>query len=426
MEAPSACGGPPPGGPRAGWLAQLRRWPLDRLALTLALAAVPISIAAAETLLALALAARIVHYARGQRWVPLPSVFWRWLAFAVLVFLNWLISPDRSAGWSEIRRLLLVAGLFLVLPALGSAGSRRAAWQAVFIGSGVGSVFLIGDFIGRMIYYHRELAAGGPVSLYLRTGGLLNHWMVFATVEILVVAGLIAFWSHYPECRKRWAPILILNAVAVALSLTRTAWITCLILVVVELAWRRSKWLWLAPMIPLGFYLLAPGAVRSRVHESMQPDYYSNQERLQMLRVGWRLIRERPLAGVGAGKIGEFYRSQIKPGEPVPAYYGHLHNNIAQMAAAQGVPVALAAVLMAASFLVALLRAARKGRSRDAQFASRAGTLALIGFSVAGIFEYTYGHSLALILLSFAVISPIDPCGGQLEDNPSGKLVASL
>jgi hypothetical protein len=35
--------------------------------------------------------------------------------------------------------------------------------------------------------------------------------------------------------------------------------------------------------------------------------------------------------------------------------------------------------------------------------------LALIGYVVAGLFEYTYGHSLGLILLSFAVLSPLLP-----------------
>jgi O-antigen ligase len=308
-----------------------------------------------------------------------------------------------------------VASLFFVMPALSTAGSRLAAWKAVFIASGVGSVFLIGDFMGRLLHYQRELSVGGAVSLYLRTGGLLNHWMVFATVEILVIAGLIAFWSHYPGERRRWWPILLLNFAAVALSLTRTAWITCFALVALELVWRRSKWTWLIPVLPLGFYILAPGPVRSRIRESMKPDYYSNQERLQMLRVGWRLIRERPLTGVGAGRIREVYRSHIGPGEPVPAYYGHLHNNVVQMAATQGIPVALAAILVAASFLVALVRAGRNACSRDAQFVTHAGILALIGFSIAGLFEYTYGHSLGLILLSFALISPVLPYGPAPE-----------
>ena len=37
------------------------------------------------------------------------------------------------------------------------------------------------------------------------------------------------------------------------------------------------------------------------------------------------------------------------------------------------------------------------------------GLLGLIGFLVAGMFDYTYGHSLALILLSFVVLIPLIP-----------------
>jgi len=402
---------------RCGWdlsaparrasFSELWQWPLDRLALTLAFAAVPISIAASEIFLALGLIARIIYTHRTGQKLRLPWAFRVWLLFAALVLISWVASPDRAAGWSEIRRLFLVASLFYVMPALQAPGARLAAWRGIFLASGLASVFLIGDFIGRLVHYQPELSVGGSVGLYLRTGGLLNHWMVYATVEIIVVAGLIAFWTSYPEYRKRFAPILFLNAAAVALSLTRTAWLVCFVLVVVELVWRRSKWVWLAPALPVFFYLLAPSPVRTRIDESIDPDYYSNQERVQMLRVGWQLIRENPVTGVGAGRIAEFYRGQLRPGEPVPAYFGHLHNNVVQMAATQGVPVALAALLVAASLLVSLLRVQCKAESREIQFASRAGVLALVGFCVAGMFEYTYGHSLPLILLSFAVIAPL-------------------
>jgi putative inorganic carbon (hco3(-)) transporter len=195
--------------------------------------------------------------------------------------------------------------------------------------------------------------------------------------------------------------------VAVLLSLTRMAWLTCMLMLAVDLVWRRSKWIWAIPALPLALYMLAPGAVRLRVTESIKPTYYSNSERVQMLKVGWRMVRAHPLLGVGPGRVESTYTSYLLPDEPVPAYHGHLHNNAAQIAAQFGIPVAIAALLFVMVLFRDLLRALKEAVDRDDRFIARAALLALGGFIVAGFFEYTYGHSLGLILLSFAAMSPL-------------------
>jgi O-antigen ligase len=391
----------------ARWRERLRGQTVDRLALTLAVAAVPISIAAAESFLAVAIVARLVRLARGQIKATTTRVFWYWLAWVGLELGSMVLSPDPAAGWGEFRRLFLIAGLFFVVPALDLASHRLTAWKGVFLASALGSVFLVGEFLARVAYYKREIAAGGDVGLYLRTGGLLSHWMVFGTVEILVFAGLLSFCFHYPrECRCWW-PVLALNALAVILCLSRNVWVCCFLMIGLTLAWRRSKWLWALPALPLALYLLAPSPVRARVKESMRPGYYSNSERVQMIRVGWKMIAENPLTGVGPGRVGTLYRNYLSPGDPVPAYHGHLHNNLIQLAAQFGLPTAAAALLFVAALLRELVRALRKSAEREAQFTSQTAVLALIAFLIAGLFDYTYGHSLSLILLAFAVLPPL-------------------
>src|SRR5678816_1203216 len=96
---------------------------------------------------------------------------------------------------------------------------------------------------------------------YLRSGGLLHHWMIYGTVEILVVAGFLSFWSIYGEERRRWWPVAAVNGLAIVLSLTRMAWISCLLLLGIQLVWLRSKWIWALPFVPLTLYLISPGAV---------------------------------------------------------------------------------------------------------------------------------------------------------------------
>jgi O-antigen ligase len=156
-------------------------------------------------------------------------------------------------------------------------------------------------------------------------------------------------------------------------------------------------------------FSLAPGSVKSRVTESFQPDYYSNAERLQMLRVGWAMVVEHPLNGVGAGRVEKLYPRYLSAGKPTPAYHGHLHNNILQLAAQFGLPVVAAMAVFFAILIKELLQARRSAPDRETEFLSRASLAGVIGFLTAGLVEYTYGHSLGLILLSFAALSPLVP-----------------
>jgi O-antigen ligase len=128
-----------------------------------------------------------------------------------------------------------------------------------------------------------------------------------------------------------------------------------------------------------------------------------------MVRVGWTMIRQHPFAGVGPGRIDNLYTAYLSPADPVPAYHGHLHNNLVQLAAQFGLPVTFAALLFVAMLFRELVKRCRSSIGRSEQLLSRAAILGLTGFLVAGMFDYTYGHSVALILLSFVILAPMVP-----------------
>ncbi|HEX5483894.1 MAG TPA: O-antigen ligase family protein [Terriglobia bacterium] len=394
-------------GPAESFPAGFLHEPLDRLALTLAICAVPLSIAISESFLAVSLLARVLSRRKIRPHARLPRSFWFWLVLAALEICSWLISPHRQPGWSEMRHLALLACLGFLLPCLVAGGSRLTAWKAVFLSSGLGSIFLIGSFLVKAADFYAKIEAGGEARFYLRTGGFLGNWMVYSSVELTIFAALLSFWAFYPQERKRWWLVFALNLAAIALSLTRSLWFVCWLLAGIELARRRSKWLWLLAALPALLYLAAPGSIRARIRGSLDPNFYSNQERIEMLRVGWRMIQEHPLTGVGPGRAGELYLQYLKPHAPVPRYHGHLHNNLAQIAATFGLPVAVAAILLVLALYRDLFVAFRAARVQEDKFCCLTSLLALTGFLIAGLFDYNYGHSLGLILLSFAILSPL-------------------
>jgi O-antigen ligase len=277
-------------------------------------------------------------------------------------------------------------------------------WRWIFLTATLGSLVLIVGFCARLIHYQHQLIAGGDPSFYLRTGGLLHHWMIYATVEIMVFGGLLEFRATSPEERAWLTPALFIHCVAILLSLTRSLWLGSLLLLALHLARRKSKWFCAVPLLPAVVFVAMPGPIHQRMTQSLTPGYYSNAERIQMLRVGWSMLREQPLFGVGPGRIEKLYTRYLRPGEPIPAYHGHLHNNAMQLAAQFGILTLAAALLCLAVLLLELWRSCRRARGRDEQFLCRTGLLAVAGFLIVGLTDYTYGHSLGLILLTFATV----------------------
>ena len=379
----------------------------------LAMCAVPVSIAVAESLLICSLALRLIT--RERTW--LPRTFWFWLAWAALEIAAWLRSPEIRDGTGEIRHLLLIAALFLQVSILVRPSDRVAVWRGVILTATVSSLFLISTFVSRLLSYHGNL---DPI-IYLRNGGLVHHWMIYGTVEILVFAGLLQMWHFYAEDRWWLLPAFVINFLAILVSLTRMLWICCLLILALHFVWRRSRWIWAVPAIPVILFLAAPAVVRSRVIDSSHPDYYSNAERVQMMHVGWKMIREHPLTGVGPGRVEKLYTSYLSPGDPVPAYHGHLHNNLIQLAAEFGLPVAAAALMFVVVVFLDLRKRGQFALDRDELFLNRTAVLAFTGFVASGFFDYTYGHALGLILLGFAVLSGLLPSRGVRGRLPQSK-----
>src|SRR2546422_8010397 len=97
----------------------------DRLALMAGLSLVPISIAASEFFLSIAVVLRLVRLARSQTRMDFPRCFWVLLLWDGFEFVVWVQSPRPALGWGEIRHIIMVGRLFSALPALGREKNFR-------------------------------------------------------------------------------------------------------------------------------------------------------------------------------------------------------------------------------------------------------------------------------------------------------------
>jgi O-antigen ligase len=308
-----------------------------------------------------------------------PAAFLAGL-LALLTVLSAVFSRDPSVSARHLAGVVL----FLLVPiAMDVIDGERRARLLLLALSASGSILAL---LGIWQFRH------GGDDLGNRIRGTLSHYMTFSGLAMIAACLLLGFAL---EGRGRWRLVGLLGVVplaAVLLTFTRGAYVGLVAALLLYLAVRRPRGLlWLAPAL-LAVFLLAPADIRGRIRSIVDLQDTTNRDRVAMVRAGSRIVADRPLFGLGPDMIQPYYplyRDADAPRFRVP----HLHNNVVQIAAANGVFAAAAYVVLIALFLaraIVLLR-----RERRADFAAIWAGVFLAGaaLTVAGLFEYNFGDT---------------------------------
>jgi O-antigen ligase len=312
--------------------------------------------------------------------------------FVMLAAVSVLFSHDPAQSAVTLPGLLL----FLLVPVAIDTVRRQDQARQVLLA--VAAVGLIESLYSLWQYAH----GGGLLTDRIRGG--LSHYMTFSAIAMIAGCLLLA-WVLEERGRRRWIGALALVPfTAIALTLTRGAYVGTLAALAVYLAVRRPRGLLLA--IPLAAVLIAasPREVRQRFVSIVDLEDETSRDRLAMARAGLRMIADRPIFGHGPEMIKPYYvlyRDEDAPRWRVP----HLHNNVLQIAASAGIFAAAAYLAIAALVLartVVRLRAAPPGESG---FLWAGPLMAVTALTFAGLFEYNFGDTEVLIgaLIAMAV-----------------------
>jgi len=207
---------------------------------------------------------------------------------------------------------------------------------------------------------------------------------------------------------RRWMIPLGLVAAALVLSFTRSVWLGALagFLAVAVLLPRKVLIGVAVPVVLVG--VAASGLIVHRVSLSFQEERFApDSARLELFIGGLRMIKAHPLFGVGPERIHTEFPQYYRGSDLANAnfFYGHLENNIVQLAAERGL-LCLAAFLWVIFELYAGLISMVRTAGDDARWASISALCALTGFLISGLFEYNFGDSEVLLLLLFIVSVP--------------------
>lgn len=347
-------------------------------------------VTATEVALLLALVALLVAWRKGQLAPDFHEVYVPALLYLLASLTSALAAPHPVTSLRQASD----AGVLLALPVgltLLRAHRRLAnsAFVMLVVMGSIQSVIGIFQFLQREGVLERRIT--GSTSHVMSLAGLLLPVSLFALV-----------WGIE---RRRWMAVAAgtLCLVALGLSLTRSAWIGWLAGFVIYLLFRRPKWLALLVPVAILVITLSPLALFSRFLSSFDPTQSSNLDRIRMAQAGVEMIRDHPLLGLGPGNVMPNYPLYRLPDAPrfsVP----HLHSNPVQIWAERGVVALFAYGLLILLVLRDCLIAARRGGEGEA-WGFGAGA-AVIGLTVAGLFEYNFGDSeVLLVLLAAAALA---------------------
>jgi O-antigen ligase len=242
--------------------------------------------------------------------------------------------------------------------------------------------------------------------------GSLGHYMTYSGLLMLVICATVARLLF--ERRDRVWPALVLPAMvaAVALSLTRSAWVGTCAGVAALLLLKDFRLVAILPVVAAAALVLAPAGVTDRVYSMFNMQDETSRDRVAMLKAGAGIIRQHPLTGVGPSMVQQAYpvyrtADAVKPLQP------HLHNVPVQIAAERGLPALAAWIWFVVSVAIQLARNLKKARR---PFITAAGLGALAAMLAAGMFEHNFGDSEFLMMFLVMVTLPL---AAERDDVPS-------
>jgi O-antigen ligase len=353
-------------------------------------AAMQLSIAAAQILLTVAALAWLAsHITRSER-LQAPPFFWPLLAYAGLTLASAGFSLDPQVSFIDCKQLVLL----MLVPVTYDLARGARANSVLSIVLTIGA---ISAFYGIVQYAVLNFDGLGR-----RPQGTLSHWMTYSGTLMLVICGATARLLYGPSGRLWAAFVMPALLVALSLTLTRGAWVGVACGVAVLFLSKDFRLLALIPIVIVGGLLLAPPALIERAQSIFNRKDVTTVDRIAMLEAGVAIVKDYPLTGVGPDQIERVYPryrvpDAVKPTNP------HLHNVPMQIAAERGL-LALGAwiwfVVIAVRGLLKLLKTARNKSLAAAALG------AMVAMLAAGVTEYNFGDSEFLMLLLVMITLP--------------------
>jgi putative inorganic carbon (HCO3(-)) transporter len=365
-----------------------------------------------------------------------PARFWpalQLVAYIAVTALSLIVAEDRQLGVFELVLLTQTLLLFLYV-----ASNVRTQEEVVFIVAGLLAGFLLEStvMIATGIFgagfqwmglssHTRELV--GSSATDARAGGTIGGANgAAAYLAMLLPISIVVLWMDLPVWIKRLSLAATgFGIVALVLTYSRGGWLAAVVasLLVTGVAVRRGD-------VPGGrvaaagvvvVLLLVPfhGSIEARIAGQTRGGTYSQNARLPLIRLAWKIIQDRPLLGVGANNFAPAVSRYAGP-EFSGAWLRSVHN-LYFLAWAEAGFGALLALLW---FLGSSLRRGWKAIARAGPMAPLALGLTasiLSAMVTMGVERFIQRPLLELLWLVAALLVALEALGPRRELDPTAQ-----
>jgi len=346
-----------------------------------------------ESFLALAFVFWVFVLIKDKERVTLPSFFWPLLVYAGLSLLACFFSVNPEISLKDARELLLYFLIPIAMTALATRGARSIATLALLASGFLSTLYSIAYFIFR--------AQPGE-----RIQGFMGHYMTQAGLLLLFIGAALSFFLFSRDKgRWLWGIAFLLATFSLTLTLTRSAWVAFVVVFAFIMLLYKPKALILVPVVIALFFLLSPQPMKKRALSIFNPKYYSNQQRIQYLEAGIKIIKEFPLLGTGPDTVDMVFQNPKYGLSEEAKRNVHLHNNFIQIAAERGIPTVLAWVTFIAWAFFSLIPLLKNRDPFLFPHAAAAGA-AVLALVTAGFFEYNFADSEITVLFLYLITVP--------------------
>ncbi|MFN7985039.1 MAG: O-antigen ligase family protein [Vicinamibacterales bacterium] len=348
-----------------------------------------VSIAIAQSLLAIALICWIALVVVRRERVEVPTFFYPLLAYAGWTLISAAFSSDPRASFTDCKQL----ALFLLVPATYRLVQVRASTLTTVIMSVGAATAAFGIFQHGLLHYDQ---------LSQRPQGTLGHYMTYSGLLMLVIGTALAKLL-FDERDRIW-PALVMPALllAVALTSTRMAWVGVCAAAAVLLIIKDFRLLAVLPIVGAITFAAAGPAITHRLMSMFDANDPTRRDRIAMLMEGQHMVRDHPIVGVGPNMVETVY-PQYRVSYAVEKINPHLHNVPMQIAAERGLPALALWVTFIGTLVAGLFKRVHQQRQRTV---AAIGLATVTGMLAAGLFEYNFGDSEFLMLFLLLVTLP--------------------
>ena len=365
-------------------------------------ATLQLSIAVAQILLAITGLLWGILYFIQRDVNKLPRWFIPLALYALATLGSAAFSLNPVASFMDSKQLLL----FLIVPIVCrlARGERALTVTTIIISIGAASAIVGIVQYGILEYDHLGRRPQGALTLYMTYSGLLMVVSVVATARVL----------FHAKDRTWSALVMPALLVALALTLTRSAWVGTCVGLSLLLVLKDFRLLAALPVLAALFFGFAPPQVTDRLYSTFDLQDPTNRDRLAMARTGVRIIQDYPLTGVGPNMVQEVY-ADYRDANAVQSTNPHLHNVPMQIAAERGLP---ALALWLWFVLSVVISSFRRLQTTTYKSLPAGGLAALAAMLAAGLFEYNFGDSEFLMMLLVIITLPYAADTSEQAKNP--------